>query len=60
MITEMGPYSIKIYENYSLSKGGTTYNLNKLLQLRPQLFCINDINDYNYRFFDTFTKMYLQ
>ena len=59
MKTEIGPYSIKIYDNYSLSKGGATFNLNRILAQRPQLFCINDVNDYNYRLFDYFTKIYI-
>jgi hypothetical protein len=59
MVLEIDRYSIKIYENYSLSKGGVNYNLTRILRLRPQLFCINDINDNNYLLFNKFKNKYL-
>lgn len=59
MISETDKYSIRIYPNYSLSQGGAEYNLNTILRIKPQQFCINDINNFNYQLFRKFTHIYL-
>jgi hypothetical protein len=59
MKSETDRYSIKIYPNYSLSLGGANNNFNRLLKIRPQQFCINDINYYNYQSFRKFAQIYL-
>lgn len=58
MIPEIGKYSINVYSNYSLSKGGHQYNFNCIMNKKPQLFCINDINDFNYPYFKKFIESY--
>jgi len=57
---ETDRYSIRIYNNYSLANDGANYTFIKLLHVRPQLFCINDVNDLNYRPFRQFMIKYLQ
>lgn len=59
MKSETDIYSIKIYQNYSLVNGGANYNLGKLMIIRPQLFCINDVNGFNYKLFRQFMLKYL-
>lgn len=59
MKPEIDSYSIKIYQNYSLSNGGAERNLKNIERIKPQLFCINDINDFNYPHFKKFKENYL-
>ncbi len=59
MRSEVDRYSIKVYDNYSLANGGVQYNLNKILQIRPQQFCINDINNFTCKAFKQFITLYL-
>lgn len=59
MKSETDKYSIRLYKNYAFSTGGVQF-LNNILRTRPQLFCINDINDVNYPYFKNFTINYLQ
>lgn len=60
MKPEIDTYSIKIYQNYSLSNGGAERNLKNIIRMKPQLFCINDINDFNYIHFKKFKENYIQ
>ncbi len=58
MKPEIDRHSIKMYNNYSLANGGANYNFTKILNSRPQQFCINDINDSNYHLFKKFKEIY--
>ena len=58
MKAEVDRYSIRIYMNYSMAKGGAYSNFMKILQQRPQLFCINDLNDRDIQLFESFKKKY--
>lgn len=60
MIPEIGRYSIRIYSNYSLSKGGPQFNFTRIINMRPQQFCINDLNDISYPHFKKFIEFYIK
>lgn len=60
MKAEIDKYSIKIYLNYSFKNGGFLNNLNRVMFMKPHLFCINDIDDSNIRYFNAFKNKYLR
>ena len=60
MKSEVDRYSIKVYNNYSLANGGVQFNLNAITKIKPQQFCINDLNNFNYKAFKQFADYYLK
>ena len=59
MKAEISKFSINIYRNYALANGGPFINFSKVLKMKPQLFCFNDIDEKNAIFFKKFMLDYL-
>ena len=59
IVPEINNTSVKIYRNHAISSSNYMTHFNNILRTRPQLFCLNDINDGTYTMFKTFMDRYL-